>query len=73
MKIITDDGQEFKVLHVKMAEIQPGDVLILRHEKQLSDDFYRHIKESFKSILPDVKIAVLEDGMDIEILRQAKP
>ncbi len=76
MKIITDDGQEFTVEHVRMARLEPGDIVILKTEREVDEDGAARLKHMFieASGIKDQKTVVVPKSIDIEILRQkAKP
>lgn len=74
MKIITDDGQEFAVEHVKMVDVADGDVVILRTKKMMSPASAQRLREGFGALLKQgVRTAVLEEDIGVEILRQPPP
>ena len=72
MKIITDTGEEMTIEHVRAAEFGPRDIIILRHPFQLSESAYAQLKEEAKNYFPENKVLVLEDGLDVEILREVQ-
>ncbi len=70
MKLITDDGNEYTIDHVKMADVGPGDVLILRSGEMLSADAARRIQGQLQEDFPNIRSIILNGGFDIEILRR---
>lgn len=61
------DGE--KLARVEVVNIQPGDVLVVRTERLLSRDQRETMCAQLASVFGDVKIAVLEDGMTLDVLR----
>ena len=70
--------EEIKLIEaVKLIRVQPGDIIILKTKRQLPIEaidrmlktFTEHILEpmGFKN---KVKVAILEEDMDIEIMRK---
>jgi hypothetical protein len=49
--------------------IQTGDVLVLEHPRQLSEEGIRNIQIAASAALPGVKVLVLEEGMKARLLR----
>ncbi len=72
MKIITDDGEEFTIEHVRFADIREGDLVILRHPKAISEAARQRLVHAFEELIPGVRVAVLEESLEIEILRKAR-
>lgn len=52
---------------------QPGDIVIVRHPGRISSEAVRHISKALLGVLPPgCRIVILEDGMDIKLLRPEK-
>jgi hypothetical protein len=49
--------------------IQTGDVLVLEHPGELSQDGIRNIWTAASNALPGIKVLVLEEGMKARLLR----
>jgi hypothetical protein len=49
--------------------IQPGDVLVLEHPDELSEDEIHNLHTSLSRQLPGVKVLVLDGGMKARLLR----
>jgi hypothetical protein len=67
--MMSDDKPEW-LKDMQILRAQPGDVVVLRHGGILSEAAIASLKRAFHSLLPEyVKVAVLEEGMDIGIIR----
>jgi hypothetical protein len=54
-------------VEVTVVDVRPGDTLVLRCDRLLSDDEYDDLQARFRAQYgPDVKIVVLEGGMRLE-------
>lgn len=55
---------------VKVAHLQHGDILVLKCQQVLSQSVAAAIMQRLEELLPDgVKVMVLDDGMDVEVLQ----
>ena len=59
---------------VKLLKVKRGDALILQCTQRIHQEAYEHLKGVMKTMLDrlgkgDIPIIILEDGMDISILR----
>ena len=73
MKLIMDDGQEFKIESVRMADIGPGDIIVMEIESHIADPvIYERLRDSMKRFFPNNKIMVIEDGMELSIVRKVQ-
>jgi len=59
---------------IKVLKIKKGDALVVKYPMRISEKAYTKIHFNFKEILKimgkeDIPIVILEDGLDIEILR----
>ena len=62
---------------IKKLRVVPGDIIVLKCPELLSEAVVQKIKEDVKSLLDfvgikDVGMMILEEGMDIEILKQER-
>lgn len=61
---------------MQKLEVKDGDVVVLRHPFQLSPEAHEFLRSTMKDILHDfgidVHVMVLEEAMDIGILRRGK-
>ena len=58
---------------IKVARLQPGDVLVLKCPRVISKDAGARMVELATQLLPPgVKALVLDGGMDAEVLRGAE-
>lgn len=67
--VITDVIEKVKVL-----ELKDGDIVILKVQQQVSEKQLKMIKDLVKQYFEPLvhnKVLVLEEGMDIEVLRKA--
>lgn len=54
---------------LSQVHLQPGDVLVFRHEKQISDALEALIKEQCAKLFPDHPVIVLDGGLELAVLR----
>jgi len=70
MKLITDDGQEFKIEEVRAAQLNENDVIVLELEGVLSQAAHARIKEQMRAIFGESrKVVILEEGVELSVLR----
>lgn len=55
---------------VAILRIQPGDTIVLKTERSVSDIAYQHITASMKEMFPENKTLILEEGLDLSIVRK---
>lgn len=56
-----------------IIEVQPGDVLILKHPGRLAGGKADAIRVEVAALLPGVKVLILDDGLALDsVLRYAK-
>jgi hypothetical protein len=71
MKIITDDGNEYGIEHVKITDIGMDDVVIVRIKGRLGLSEINNAKETIERVFgADVPCLVLDDNADIEIAKK---
>lgn len=70
MKLITDDGQEFKIEEVRAAELSENDVIVLELQGVVSQSLHARITEQMARIFGESrKVIILEEGAELSILR----
>jgi len=58
------------IKEMQVLELRPGDVIVLKMKGLVSEKVWPRITENFKKIVgKDNKVMLLEDGMEIGILR----
>jgi hypothetical protein len=59
------------VEHLKVLSLVPNDIIVIKTDRVLSEVQYANVKRYIGQIInrADVKIMILEDGMDIGIFR----
>lgn len=57
---------------VRVLNLQPGDTIVLRHPKHLSDLATDRLKQQMEELFPENKVIILEEGMDIKVTRTRK-
>lgn len=57
---------------VRVLNLQPGDKIVLRHPKHLSELAVDRLKQQVEELFPGHKAIILEEGMDIKIARMQK-
>lgn len=57
---------------VQRLVIKDGDIVVLKHARMLTDEACNRLKQivdsQLKPIYPNIKVLVLEEGMDIGVL-----
>jgi hypothetical protein len=61
------------VEHLKVLSLVPNDIIVIKTDRVLSEVQYANVKRYIGQIInrADVKIMILEDGLDIGVLRSA--
>lgn len=54
---------------ISILSLKPGDRIILRHSKHLSDNAHARLTQQAEEIFLGHKVVVLEEGMDIKVCR----
>jgi len=71
-----DHDQVSFIQSMQKLEIMDGDIVVLKFPQKLPPGLYRNlndtIQESFKGFGYDVHVLILEDGVDIGVLRKEK-
>ena len=67
MKLVTDDGYTFAIEHVRVAELGPSDVVVLKVTGRLPSSAIETLHERLTPLFPDNQILVLDDDACIEI------
>ncbi len=57
-----------QVFEIAKLDLKPGDRIILRTKKVLSEKAYENIQASAEQIFPGHQVIVLEEGLGIEIV-----
>lgn len=57
---------------LKVLKTEPGDVVVIRCKQHLTAENAEHLLGVAKSVIKNNKVAILDGGMDIEVLRQAE-
>lgn len=55
-----------------ILKLEPGDKIILRCPKVLSDSAHMRLKEQVEEMFPGHRAVVLEEGLDIKVARTQK-
>lgn len=55
---------------VKVLEVQDGDIILLKTSKILSDRQHELIMQEASHIFSKNRVVLLQDGLDIEVLRK---
>lgn len=59
---------------IKVMRLLPGDTLVLRVDRALSQEVADRITKTVEPLIPDgVKVLVLERGMSLEVVRASRP
>lgn len=60
---------ELKLADLSRLDLRPGDVLVFRHEKRISQASVRYIKDECAKAIPGHRVMVLDDGLELAVLR----
>lgn len=52
-----------------VLKIEPGDIVVLKHPHRLSFEAHERLRKVFKDLV-NAKVIILEDGMDIGVLKE---
>lgn len=55
---------------VRILRLEPGDVLLLTTPYRISDADFEYIRDRFAEQMPGHRMALLENGMTLDILRK---
>jgi hypothetical protein len=55
---------------IKVLEVQDGDIILLKTRQKLSNLQKEHLIQESSRIFPRNQVVVLEDGLDIAVLRK---
>jgi len=71
MKLITDDGQEFKIEQMRVAELRPDDVVVLQVDALLSESDMKRLSGAMRRIFGDAqKVLILDNDAKLSIKRR---
>lgn len=57
---------------VRTLKVEPGDVLVITYERQLSQGLCEHIHKQMSSIFPNNKALILDGGFKIGVVRSTE-
>ena len=70
MKEVIMESIELVKAEAKVITVQPGDIIAVKYPGMLSLDAITRLKEQIKGKFPDCEVAILCEGMDLEIYRR---
>ncbi len=70
MKLITDDGQELDIAHVRVADLGPDDIIVLHCKGPIAPAMLDYIKVVMKQMFGDLEVLVLADSLKMSISRR---
>lgn len=56
--------------NIKIFKLEPDDIIVLKTDQTLSMKMIKKLKERTEKVIT-VKVLILDNGLDIEILRKA--
>ena len=62
-RLLADD------VKLSILNLQPGDRVILRSRRRVSDSAYEHLKQSVEELFPGHRVVILEEGLEIFVAR----
>lgn len=69
-KPVPDELAALGLEEVRVVRLEPGDVIVLRVPNRLTDEEYGEIRDQAATFFGDHKVAVLEGGMALDVLRE---
>lgn len=70
----TGDGElEIVLKHLSVVRLEPGDTLVFRSPHALSWEKIRRFQESVGPVFPNHLAIVLDQGMELSIVRKEQP
>lgn len=64
----SDDDVFPSVSAVRLARVKPGDTIVIEHPGHLLEAAEARLRESVRTVWPDNKCMVLEDGMTMQFI-----
>jgi hypothetical protein len=56
-------------VQVAVMNLQPGDIIVVKSDKEISNAAWTRLTEEFKTIFPNNLIIAMEDSLDLAIVR----
>jgi hypothetical protein len=60
---------EIKMMDMQVLSLQPGDKVVLRYASCMRAEQYARIKQEMEKVVPGHQVLILENGMEIGVLR----
>lgn len=54
----------------KVLRLQPGDIVVLKFAKSLSEAEHAEVIQRAKALFPDHEVAVFQHGADLQVFRK---
>jgi len=70
---LPDELAALGIEEVRVARVQPGDVIVLMTSKQIGQEQAEVMYDQLKALFEGHRVAILEDGMFLEVLRPEPP
>lgn len=56
-------------IHVAVMNLQPGDIIVVKSEKVISDEAWERLREQMGKMFPNNLVIACEDTLDLAIVR----
>lgn len=78
VKMISKIGFDFKFAqHMQKLEVGDGDIIVCRYPGVLSEVAHERLKKDIEEVIKNmgtnVKVIILEDGLDMSVLKKERP
>lgn len=70
MKLVTDDGTEIALERIRVLNVEPGDVVVLRCPDGHPEEAYRRLVEQAQALFGNGTRVVALEGIDISVVRE---
>lgn len=70
--LATENGSDMRIdlERVKVLHVEPGDVLTLTVPRDMSAEHARSLLDAMKRAFPEVLVAMLTEGAELEVVRR---
>ena len=57
---------------LRSVQWKPGDLFVLSYPGHVTEAMVAHLRESFEQYLPDAKVVILEEGMQLGVIHRVE-
>ncbi|MDA8087741.1 MAG: hypothetical protein M0Z75_13685 [Nitrospiraceae bacterium] len=70
MKLITDTGVEIPIENIKVANVQPGDIIVMRFQEDLNQAQSDAMQNMCHELFSGIKVVILSPGTSLEVIKE---